>query len=230
MPLAAQLLAAPVCSATATGWLGCRQLSNCASLPGPHTETRLSPAGCLPPPMPMPTAGQETSAILLSWTCAYLAHNPEAQAAAAAEVEAHLGGSGGGSGGGSALVAADARKLPYLEAVVLEAMRCVECLPPPAGLPAHPWQLSGHSLADSLATLTAQLPAWLGAWTATPVPCAAPASQPACQPSLLPCCCRLSPPAYLVGRCASQATSLAGYYLPQGEQRAWQHAGWMWGS
>ena len=71
----------------------------------------------------MPCVGQETSAILLSWTCAYLAHNPEAQQAAAAEVEARLGGSGGGGGGSRALEAGDARQLPYLEAVVLEAMR-----------------------------------------------------------------------------------------------------------
>ena len=71
-----------------------------------------------PPHMPVPTAGQETSAILLSWTCAYLAHNPDAQAAAAAEVAALLGGSGG-----RALEAGDARQLPYVEAVVLEAMR-----------------------------------------------------------------------------------------------------------
>jgi len=35
---------------------------------------------------------QETSAILLAWTAALLAHNPEAQAAAAAEVDAVLGG------------------------------------------------------------------------------------------------------------------------------------------
>jgi len=34
--------------------------------------------------------GQETSAILLGWACAYLAHNPDAQAAAAAEVDALL--------------------------------------------------------------------------------------------------------------------------------------------
>ena len=73
-------------------------------------------------------AGQETSAILLAWACTYLAHHPEAQAAAAAEVAALLGSSGGVSGSasgceGRALEAGDARRLPFLEAVVLEAMR-----------------------------------------------------------------------------------------------------------
>lgn len=80
-------------------------------------------------------AGQETSAILLGWACAYLAHHPAAQEAAAAEVQAlrrrrsgseeSSSGSGGhAAGGGSAwLEAADSRRLPYLEAVVLEAMR-----------------------------------------------------------------------------------------------------------
>lgn len=85
-------------------------------------------------------AGQETSAILLGWACAYLAHHPGAQDAAAAEVRALLrrrsgaaGGasepsSGGSDGeaascGGRRLEPADSRRLPYLEAVVLEAMR-----------------------------------------------------------------------------------------------------------
>ena len=96
--------------------------AHCCCQPGcwGHTEMLLLPLlVCLPPSHgDMPTAGQETSAILLSWTCAYLAHHPEAQAAAAAEVEARLGGSGG-----RALEAGDARQLPYVEAVVLEAMR-----------------------------------------------------------------------------------------------------------
>lgn len=87
-------------------------------------------------------AGQETSAILLGWACAYLAHHPAAQEAAAAEVralrrrrsgseESSSGSGGHAAGGGSAwLEAADSRRLPYLEAVVLEAMR----LSPPAHL------------------------------------------------------------------------------------------------
>lgn len=37
-------------------------------------------------------AGQETAAIALTWTCAYLAHNPSAQESAAAEVQQHLSG------------------------------------------------------------------------------------------------------------------------------------------
>ncbi|KAL4425407.1 hypothetical protein ABPG75_009423 [Micractinium tetrahymenae] len=96
-------------------------------------------------------AGQETSAILLGWACAYLAHHPAAQEAAAAEVRALLRGrsssdgessraqctSSGGSGSGEPgcgdsrlLEAADSRRLPFVEAVVLEAMR----LSPPAHL------------------------------------------------------------------------------------------------
>ena len=67
-------------------------------------------------------AGQETSAILLGWACAYLAHHPAAQEAAAAEVAALLGG-GGGGGEGRALEVADAGRLPLVEAAVLEAMR-----------------------------------------------------------------------------------------------------------
>lgn len=62
-------------------------------------------------------AGQETSAIQLSWCCAYLAHYPQVQAAAAAEVAA--------AAAGRPLQVADAGRLPLVEAVVLEAMRCV---------------------------------------------------------------------------------------------------------
>ncbi|EFN57207.1 hypothetical protein CHLNCDRAFT_51282 [Chlorella variabilis] len=91
--------------------------------------------------MTLLVAGQETSAIVLGWACAYLAHHPEAQAAAAAEVAARVG--------ARPLQAADAGRLPWVEAVVLEAMR-------------------------------------------------------------------LSPPAYLVGRCAAEATNLGGYHLPRG--------------
>lgn len=42
--------------------------------------------------MTLLVAGQETSAILLAWTCAFLAHRPAAQAAAANEVGTVLGG------------------------------------------------------------------------------------------------------------------------------------------
>ncbi len=41
--------------------------------------------------MTLLVAGQETSAILLAWAAALLAHHPDAQAAAAAEVDAVLG-------------------------------------------------------------------------------------------------------------------------------------------
>lgn len=37
-------------------------------------------------------------------------------------------------------------------------------------------------------------------------------------PAALPRCRRLAPPAYLMGRCASEDTQLAGYFLPKGEQ------------
>ncbi len=36
--------------------------------------------------MTLLVAGQETSAILLAWTCAYLAHHPDVQARASEEV------------------------------------------------------------------------------------------------------------------------------------------------
>lgn len=58
---------------------------------------------------------------MLGWAAAYLAHHPAAQAAAAAEVDALLGTGEGGRG--RALEGADAARLPYVEAVVLEAMR-----------------------------------------------------------------------------------------------------------
>ncbi|PRW32625.1 cytochrome p450 isoform A [Chlorella sorokiniana] len=108
-------------------------------------------------------AGQETSAILLGWACAYLAHHPEAQQAAAAEVDALLrcdssgdGSSGDGSSsssssfswgaGGRQLEVADAGRLPMVEAVILEAMR----LAPPAYLmgrcAAEDTQLAGYNL------------------------------------------------------------------------------------
>lgn len=58
---------------------------------------------------------------MLGWAAAYLAHHPAAQAAAAAEVDALLG--SGASGPGRALEGGDAARLPFVEAVVLEAMR-----------------------------------------------------------------------------------------------------------
>ncbi len=42
--------------------------------------------------MTLLVAGQETSAILLGWTTAFLAHNPDVQAKAAAEVQQVLQG------------------------------------------------------------------------------------------------------------------------------------------
>ncbi|KAG1680799.1 hypothetical protein FOA52_008132 [Chlamydomonas sp. UWO 241] len=65
--------------------------------------------------MTMLVAGQETSAILLGWASALLAHHPRAQDAVAAELESVLQ--------GRTPTAADARSLPYTEAVVLEALR-----------------------------------------------------------------------------------------------------------
>lgn len=84
------------------------------------------PAAAAPPAPPArpPATGQETSAILLGWACAYLAHHPAAQEAAAAEVHALLG-CGADGEGGRALQAADASRLPFIEAIVLEAMRWV---------------------------------------------------------------------------------------------------------
>jgi hypothetical protein len=65
--------------------------------------------------MTLLVAGQETSAILLGWACALLAHHPAQQAAVAAEVAAVLGGAPPG--------AADIGRLPQLEAVIFEALR-----------------------------------------------------------------------------------------------------------
>merc|ERR1719420_1623632 len=65
-------------------------------------------------------AGQETSAILLAWTCAFLARYPRAARRAAAEVDAVLGTRPPAS--------ADCARLPFTEACVLESMR----LKPPA--------------------------------------------------------------------------------------------------
>lgn len=72
--------------------------------------------------MTLIVAGQETSAILLSWAAAYLAQHPDALAALASEADAVLGGRTAG--------AEDFKRLPYAEAVLLEAMR----LAPPAYL------------------------------------------------------------------------------------------------
>ena len=74
--------------------------------------------------MTLLVAGQETSAILLAWACAYLAAQPEIQSKAATEVGSVLGGralKGPSDASG---------KLPYIEALVLEALR----LMPPAYL------------------------------------------------------------------------------------------------
>ncbi|GFH16516.1 putative bifunctional P-450/NADPH-P450 reductase 2 [Haematococcus lacustris] len=65
--------------------------------------------------MTLLVAGQETSAILLAWAAALLAHNPDQQAAARGEVDSLLV--------GRAVTAADTRRLPLVEAVVLEALR-----------------------------------------------------------------------------------------------------------
>ncbi|DBB01015.1 TPA: hypothetical protein ACH3X1_000917 [Trebouxia sp. C0004] len=70
--------------------------------------------------MTLLVAGQETSAILLGWTTAFLAQHPEVQALAAAEVQQVLQ--------GQAPTPDSIRQLPYLEAVVLETLR----LRPPA--------------------------------------------------------------------------------------------------
>jgi cytochrome P450 len=72
--------------------------------------------------------GQETSAILLGWTAALLAHNPKVQAAAAAEVAAVLGSSSSSSSSNSSssgvpLGPGVLPQLPYVTAVVLEALR-----------------------------------------------------------------------------------------------------------
>lgn len=63
-----------------------------------------------------PTSPQETSAILLGWAAALLAHHPAAQSAAAAEVASALP-------PGRAPAAADIGRLPRVTAVVLEALR-----------------------------------------------------------------------------------------------------------
>lgn len=91
--------------------------------------------------MTLLVAGQETSAILLAWAAALLAHHPTAQEEAAAEVDRVLG--------GRPPRAEDVKSLRCLEAVVLEAMR-------------------------------------------------------------------LRPPAYIVGRCASQPVSLGSFIISQG--------------
>lgn len=70
--------------------------------------------------MTLLVAGQETSAILLAWTTAFLAHYPDVQRAALAEVDSVLQ--------GALPTAADVTFLPYLEMLVLETLR----LRPPA--------------------------------------------------------------------------------------------------
>ena len=73
--------------------------------------------------MTMLIAGQETSAILLGWAMALLAHHPEIQSLAAAEVDGIIS-----SSSSPHIQAADIRRMPYIESVVLEALR----LYPPA--------------------------------------------------------------------------------------------------
>ncbi|KAK9829411.1 hypothetical protein WJX72_005691 [[Myrmecia] bisecta] len=67
-------------------------------------------------------AGQETSAILLSWACAFLAHHPDIQQRAAEEVQQVLQ--------GRLPTSSNIRGLRLMEAVVLEVLR----LRPPAYL------------------------------------------------------------------------------------------------
>jgi cytochrome P450 len=73
--------------------------------------------------MTLMVAGQETSAILLSWSCALLAQHPECADKCAAEASMVLG----PDAMRNLPTAADYSKMPYLEAVVLETMRL---LPP----------------------------------------------------------------------------------------------------
>ena len=78
--------------------------------------------------MTLMVAGQETSAILLSWCCAFLAEHPSVASACAAEAERILG-ADGLDGSESPRAAAECyAKLKYCEAVVYETMR----LAPPA--------------------------------------------------------------------------------------------------
>ncbi|CAK0782573.1 hypothetical protein CVIRNUC_005785 [Coccomyxa viridis] len=69
--------------------------------------------------MTLLVAGQETSAILLGWACAFLAQHPEVQLRAVEEVQQVAAG---------ALLPADVNGMRYLQAVVLETLR----LRPPA--------------------------------------------------------------------------------------------------
>ena len=78
--------------------------------------------------MTLMVAGQETSAILLSWCCAFLAEHPSVASECAAEAERVLG-SDGLDGSESPRAAAECyAELKYCEAVVYETMR----LAPPA--------------------------------------------------------------------------------------------------
>jgi cytochrome P450 len=89
----------------------------------PSTGEAMSDAQARDELVTMLVAGQETSAIALGWAVALLAHHPAAAKAAAAEVDAVLG------SGSSARppVPADVGRLPFTEAILLEALRL---LPP----------------------------------------------------------------------------------------------------
>ena len=110
--------------------------------------------------MTLMVAGQETSAILLSWCCALLAQHPEVAERCAAEARAVLGdGSGGGDGDDEIEIASptaeNVGEMKYVEAVVLETMR----LYPPAYMvgrcAARDVVVGGHSLRKGTTILIA---------------------------------------------------------------------------
>ena len=70
--------------------------------------------------MTLMVAGQETSAILLSWACALIAERPYVGDKIATEVRQHLKTK---ENAGSSLDASDFSKLPYTEACILETLR-----------------------------------------------------------------------------------------------------------
>ncbi|CAO2206970.1 unnamed protein product [Urochloa humidicola] len=72
-------------------------------------------------------AGTDTIAITVEWAMAELLRNPSAMAKARAELDAALGGGGGKEAG--AVAESDVARLPYLRAVVKEAMRLHPVVP-----------------------------------------------------------------------------------------------------